>query len=106
MGSLNSADIAKRADELSKQTPPRTLRKDGDVEAVFKSASASSNGVKVVESAYVFPSSRTRRWSRKIAPRITRTASSKFGPPVRRRKLEKLLLLAYLACLKAISPFT
>jgi len=47
---LNSADIAKRADELSKQTPPRTLRKDGDVEFVFK-----SGDVKIVESAYVFP---------------------------------------------------
>jgi isoquinoline 1-oxidoreductase beta subunit len=46
----NSADIAKRADELSKQAPPRTLRKDGDVEAVFK-----RTDVKVVESAYVFP---------------------------------------------------
>ncbi|HWQ36621.1 MAG TPA: molybdopterin cofactor-binding domain-containing protein, partial [Blastocatellia bacterium] len=46
----NSADIARHAEELSKQTPMRTLRKDGDVEAVFK-----SNEVKVVESAYVFP---------------------------------------------------
>ncbi len=52
---LNSVDIAKKAEELSKQTPPRTLRKDGDAEAVFKSASDLSNGVKVVESAYVFP---------------------------------------------------
>ena len=46
----NSVDIAKKADELSKQTPPRTTRKDGDVEAVFK-----SSAVKVVESAYIFP---------------------------------------------------
>ncbi len=46
----NSADIAKKADELSKQTPMRTLRKDGDVEAVFK-----RSDVKVVESQYVFP---------------------------------------------------
>jgi isoquinoline 1-oxidoreductase subunit beta len=46
----NSADIAKKADELSKQTPARTLRKDGDVEAVFK-----TGDVKVVESSYVFP---------------------------------------------------
>jgi isoquinoline 1-oxidoreductase beta subunit len=46
----DSAAIAKKADELSKQTPARTLRKDGDVEAVFK-----RTDVKVVESAYVFP---------------------------------------------------
>ena len=53
---LNSVDIAKKADELSKQPAARTLRKDGDVEAVFKSGDA-----KVVESTYVFPSSRTLR---------------------------------------------
>ena len=47
---LNSVDIAKKADELSKQPAARTLRKDGDVEAVFKSGDA-----KVVESTYVFP---------------------------------------------------
>jgi isoquinoline 1-oxidoreductase beta subunit len=46
----NSVDIAKKAEELSKQPAARTLRKDGDVEAVFK-----SGDVKVVESAYVFP---------------------------------------------------
>ncbi|NOT59499.1 MAG: xanthine dehydrogenase family protein molybdopterin-binding subunit [Acidobacteria bacterium] len=46
----DSAAIAKKADELSKQTPARTLRKDGDPEAVFKRAD-----VKVVESSYVFP---------------------------------------------------
>lgn len=47
---LNSADIAKKADELSKQPAARTLRKDGDVEAIFK-----SSDVKVLESAYIFP---------------------------------------------------
>jgi len=46
----NSADIAKRAEELSKQPAARTLRKDGDVEAVFN-----RSDVKVVESTYVFP---------------------------------------------------
>ncbi len=46
----DSAAIAKKADELSKQPAGRTLRKDGDVEAVFK-----RTDVKVVESAYVFP---------------------------------------------------
>jgi len=46
----NSADIAKKADELSKQPAARTLRKDGDVEATFK-----RGDVKVVESSYVFP---------------------------------------------------
>ena len=49
-GTLDSADIAKKADELSKQPAARTLRKDGDVEAVFKSGDA-----KVVESTYIFP---------------------------------------------------
>jgi isoquinoline 1-oxidoreductase beta subunit len=47
---LNSVDIAKKAEELSKQPPARTLRKDGDVETVFK-----RGDVKVVESPYVFP---------------------------------------------------
>jgi isoquinoline 1-oxidoreductase beta subunit len=47
---LNSVDIAKKADELSKQPAARTLRKDGDVEAVFK-----RGDVKVVESPYIFP---------------------------------------------------
>ena len=46
----NSTDIAKKAEELSKQPAARTLRKDGDVEAVFK-----SSDVKVVESPYIFP---------------------------------------------------
>jgi isoquinoline 1-oxidoreductase subunit beta len=47
---LGSADIAKKAEELSKQPAARTLRKDGDVEAVFK-----RSDVKVVESPYIFP---------------------------------------------------
>jgi hypothetical protein len=42
----NSVDIAKKAEELSKQPPARTLRKDGDVEAIFK-----RGDVKVVESS-------------------------------------------------------
>ncbi len=46
----NSADIAKKADEISKQPAARTLRKDGDVDAVFKSSDA-----KVVEGAYIYP---------------------------------------------------
>ncbi len=45
----NSVDIAKKADEISKQPAARTLRKDGDVEAVYKS------GAKVVEGAYIYP---------------------------------------------------
>jgi isoquinoline 1-oxidoreductase subunit beta len=47
---LNSVDIAKKAEELSKQPAARTLRKDGDAEAVFK-----RSDVKVVESPYIFP---------------------------------------------------
>lgn len=46
----NSAEIAKRAEELSRQPPARTLFKAGDPESVFQ-----SSGVKVVESSYVFP---------------------------------------------------
>jgi isoquinoline 1-oxidoreductase beta subunit len=46
----NSVDIARKAEEISKQPAARTLRKDGDVEAVFK-----RNDVKVVESPYIFP---------------------------------------------------
>jgi isoquinoline 1-oxidoreductase beta subunit len=47
---LNSVDIARKADEISKGPAARTLRKDGDAEAVFKSGE-----VKVVESPYIFP---------------------------------------------------
>lgn len=47
---LDSVDIAKKADELSRQPAARTLRKDGDVEAVFTNGDA-----KVVESTYIFP---------------------------------------------------
>jgi isoquinoline 1-oxidoreductase beta subunit len=46
----NSVDIARKAEEISKQPAARTLRKDGDVEAVFK-----RSDVKVVESPYIFP---------------------------------------------------
>jgi isoquinoline 1-oxidoreductase beta subunit len=49
-GTLDSVDIAKKADELSKQPAGRTLRKDGDVEAIFK-----SGDVKLIESSYIFP---------------------------------------------------
>jgi isoquinoline 1-oxidoreductase subunit beta len=44
-----SEGFALRAQELSKQPPARTLRKDGDVEAVLKNASH------VVEASYSYP---------------------------------------------------
>ncbi|MCI0694718.1 molybdopterin-dependent oxidoreductase [candidate division KSB1 bacterium] len=49
-GAQDSAENAKKAVELSQQAAQRTLRKDGDAEAVFK-----RNDIKVVESPYVFP---------------------------------------------------
>ena len=49
-GAQDSAENAKKAQALSQQTPARTLRQDGDVEAVFK-----RDDVKVVESPYVIP---------------------------------------------------
>jgi isoquinoline 1-oxidoreductase beta subunit len=47
--SQGSASIAAQAAELSKKAPMRSLRKDGDVDAAFKS------GAKVVEAAYFYP---------------------------------------------------
>ncbi len=49
-GTQDSSENAKKAAELSRQTAQRTLRKDGDAEAVFK-----RDDIKVVESPYVFP---------------------------------------------------
>jgi isoquinoline 1-oxidoreductase subunit beta len=46
----DSGENARKADELSKQAAPRTLRNDGDVESVFK-----RDDVKVVEARYEFP---------------------------------------------------
>jgi isoquinoline 1-oxidoreductase subunit beta len=45
----NSADIAAKAEELSKQAPANTLRSEGDPEGALKSAA------KVVEAGYSYP---------------------------------------------------
>ena len=45
----SNASIARQAAELSKKTPQRSLRKDGDVEAAFRGAA------KVVEAEYFYP---------------------------------------------------
>jgi isoquinoline 1-oxidoreductase beta subunit len=45
----DSAEMLKKAMELSRQAPTRTMRKDGDVGAVYAS------GAKVVEGAYIYP---------------------------------------------------
>ena len=48
--SQDSDQNAAKAEELSKQTPTRTMRKDGDLDAAFK-----RTDVKIVESAFRFP---------------------------------------------------
>jgi isoquinoline 1-oxidoreductase subunit beta len=47
--SQNSADFARRADELNQQGPQRTIRSDGDTEGTLKAAA------KVVKAAYSYP---------------------------------------------------
>ena len=49
-GTQDSAENAKKATALAQQTPLRTLRQDGEVEAVFKRAD-----VKAIEGNYVIP---------------------------------------------------
>jgi isoquinoline 1-oxidoreductase subunit beta len=49
-GAQDSDENTKKARELSQQPPARTLRQDGDVEAIFK-----RDDIKVIESPYVFP---------------------------------------------------
>lgn len=49
-GTQDSAENAKKAVELSQQTPMRTLRQDGEVETVFKQA-----GINAVEANYTIP---------------------------------------------------
>ncbi len=49
-GTQDSAESLAKAHELSRQSPARTLRQDGDVEAIFK-----RGDIKVVESPYVIP---------------------------------------------------
>jgi isoquinoline 1-oxidoreductase beta subunit len=46
----DSVENAKKAHELSQQSPARMLRQDGDVEAIFK-----RDDIKVIESPYVIP---------------------------------------------------
>jgi isoquinoline 1-oxidoreductase subunit beta len=49
-GAQDSVENAKKAQALSQQSPARTLRQDGDVEAIFK-----RDDIKVIESPYVIP---------------------------------------------------
>jgi isoquinoline 1-oxidoreductase beta subunit len=49
-GAQDSAENAQKAQALSRQPPARTLRQDGDVEAIFK-----RDDVKAIEGNYVIP---------------------------------------------------
>jgi len=75
----SSEGFARHAEELSKQPPARTLRKDGDADARCRTCRKLSKPTTRIHS------SRTLRSSRKTAPRIIKTASSKCGCPAKRR---------------------
>jgi isoquinoline 1-oxidoreductase subunit beta len=49
-GAQDSVENAKKAQALSQHPPARTLRQDGDVEAIFK-----RDDIKVIESPYIIP---------------------------------------------------
>ena len=75
--SQDSDQNAAKAEELSKQPPARTLRKDGDADTVFQ-----RTDVRVIQGAYRFPIMLTTRSNLRMPRRTTGMARWKSGPPV------------------------
>ena len=92
---------APRMPKKRKRFPNNRLRARCDRTAMLRPFSNAMTS-KLSKALTSFPSSRTARWSRKIARRISKTASSKSGRPARYRKPDARWWLVCSVCRKVM----